>query len=128
MARKAGPASDERVSPDTRQKVTSSALVVLPIAGQKGLRVIGAVDVSTRRDWDDALAALHADDAAGRLDLSGLSFIDARGAASLVDAARRMAPTTNLTLYRPPPSLRRILDVFWSDEEPAIVIEDEEAR
>jgi anti-anti-sigma regulatory factor len=111
-----------------RAKVTDQALVVLPLAGQKGLRVIGAVDLSTRRDWDDALAALHDDDTAGRLDLSGLSFIDARGAASLVGAARRMAPTANLTLYRPPLCLRRILDVFWSDEEPVIVIEDEEAR
>ena len=84
--------------------------------------------MTTHRRWEHALESLLAADTAPRLDLSGLSFIDAYGAAALVATAQRMTSDTTLTLYRPPLCLRRILDMLWPGKLPVITIEDEEAE
>lgn len=119
--------SDERLSRKSSGRVANRTLTVEWSPGQTSLRVVGEVDLATRDIWSDVLATLHGNDTPGRLDLSGLSFIDVQGAGALVDAARRMAPTKQLTLSRPPLCLRRTLDLFWVSEMPVIVIEDEEA-
>lgn len=85
----------------------------------------GEIDLVTRHGWTEVLAAMDGNDAPGRLDLSALSFIDVRGATALVDAARRMTPGTQLTLYRPPQCLRRMLDLLHADKPPAILIDDD---
>lgn len=109
-------------------RIANRLLAVEWSPGWEGLRVTGEVDLATRDVWADVLAALLGGDTSGRLDLSGLSFIDVQGTVALTDVARRMPPPRNLTLYRPPVSLRRALDLFWSSETPVIVIEDEEVR
>ncbi len=123
--------SGERVASDRAQdrvgKVTNRTLTVEWSPGQESLRVVGEVDLATRDIWSDVLATLHGNDTPGRLDLSGLSFIDVQGVGALVDTARRLAPTKQLTLSRPPLCLRRTLDLFWLSEMPVVVIEDEEA-
>ncbi len=103
-------------------------LQVVRLPGRQGLSVLGEVDLTTHRRWERALESLLAADTSARLDLSGLSFIDAYGAAALVAAAQRMTSDTTLTLYRPPLCLRRILDMLWPGELPVITIEDEEAE
>jgi anti-anti-sigma factor len=108
-------------------RLTDSVLTVEWLPGDVGLRVVGEVDVATAGEWAEVLAALQADDVPGRLDLSGLSFIDVRGVAALAEAARRL-PSGRLRLYRPPWCLRRTLDVVWTDEMDFIVIEDEETE
>lgn len=102
---------------------TNPALTVEWLPGHDGLRVTGAVDVATSGDWDRILAAVAAARTPWRLDLTGLSFIDVRSVALLVDIARRL-PARPLTLYGPPWCLRRILDTVWADEQTHIVIED----
>ena len=102
-----------------------SGLWVSWLPGETGLAAAGEVDVATRRRWHGTLELLLADGTPGRLDLSGLTFIDGHGTAALVALARRMAPDRRLTLYRPPYCLRRVLDLFWSDVPLEIV--DEEA-
>lgn len=109
-------------------RIANRLLAVEWSPGREGLRVTGEVDLATRDVWADVLAALLGGDTSGRLDLSGLSFIDVQGTVALTDVARRMPPPRNLTLYRPPVSLRRALDLFWSTDTPVIVIEDEEVR
>lgn len=103
------------------------ALRVSLLPGRMGLVVAGEVDLATHRKWDSALESLLVNGIPGRLDLSGLSFIDGRGTAALVVVARRMAPDRILTLYRPPLCLRRILELFWPGELLEIKAEDEEA-
>jgi anti-anti-sigma factor len=102
-------------------------LSVERLPGHAGLRVFGEVDAATSGKWAEVLAALRIDGTPGRLDLSGLSFIDVRGVTSLVETARRL-PSGQLRLYRPPWCLRRILDAVWMDEMNYIVIEDEVAE
>jgi ABC-type transporter Mla MlaB component len=109
-------------------RIANRLLAVEWSPGREGLRVTGEVDLATREVWADVLAALLGGDTSGRLDLSGLSFIDVQGTVALTDVARRMPPPRNLTLYRPPVSLRRALDLFWSSDTPVIVIEDEDVR
>jgi anti-anti-sigma regulatory factor len=119
--------SDERLSPERAGRMLNRTLTVEWSPGRDSLRVVGEVDLATQDVWSDLLATLHGSDAPARLDLSGLSFIDVQGAGALLAAARRMAPTRQLTLSRPPLCLRRILDLFWVSETPVIVIEEEEA-
>jgi ABC-type transporter Mla MlaB component len=102
-----------------------SQLRVAPLPGQRGLRVIGEVDLGTRDLWRSALESATRNGAPGRLDLSQLSFIDVRGTAMLVTAARHCpAP---LTLVRPPAVLRRMLSLLYPAEPVTIVIEELEA-
>jgi anti-anti-sigma regulatory factor len=119
--------SGERPSPALAGGMLNRALTVEWSPGRDSLRVVGEVDLATRDVWSDLLATLQGSDAPARLDLSGLSFIDVQGTGALVAAARRMAPTRQLTLSRPPLSLRRTLDLLWVSETPVIVIEEEEA-
>ncbi|HET6704098.1 MULTISPECIES: STAS domain-containing protein [unclassified Amycolatopsis] len=94
-----------------------SQLQVVRLPDGGGVRVIGDVDLSTRDIWQRALEVATATDAATRLDLSQLSFIDARGAAMLVAAAP-------LTLAHPPAILRRMLTLLYPAAPAQIVIEE----
>ena len=105
--------------------VTNPPLKVLRLPDQAGLRVIGEVDLTTRDGWRNALAALHVNGTSVRLDLSELTYIDVQGCTALVAAAHQIAPTP-LTLYQPPPSLRRALALLWPGQLPTIAIEDME--
>ncbi|MBE8517381.1 STAS domain-containing protein [Amycolatopsis sp. H6(2020)] len=100
-------------------------MVQVPDGG--GLRVIGAVDLSTREIWRNALETAPASGLPTRLDLSGLSFIDTRGTSMLIAAAHRQPGTAPLTITRPPRSLRRVLAVLCPGEPVSIVIEEQEA-
>ena len=104
-----------------------SRLQVVRLPGEGGLRVIGAVDLSTREIWRNALEAATADGSPTRLDLSGLSFIDTRGTSMLLAAAQRRPGTAPLTITRPPTVLRRVLAVLCPGEPVQIVIEEQEA-
>lgn len=95
--------------------------------GQRGLRVIGDVDLCTRDTWRSALESATRNGAPGRLDLSQLSFIDAHGAAMLVAAARSRPGPAPLTLIRPPAVLRRMLTLLYPTEPVVNVIEELEA-
>jgi ABC-type transporter Mla MlaB component len=81
------------------------------------MKVIGDVDLSTRDIWQSALESATTNGASTRLDLSQLSFIDARGCAMLVAAAP-------LTLTRPPAILRRMLTLLYPAEPAQVVIEE----
>jgi len=104
-----------------------SQLQVLRLPGERGLRVIGAVDLSTREVWRNALESATVNGAPTRLDLSELSFIDTRGTSMLLAAAHRQPGTAPLTITRPPTVLRRVLAVLCPDEPVNIVIEEQEA-
>ncbi|MEV7099739.1 STAS domain-containing protein [Amycolatopsis sp. NPDC051045] len=104
-----------------------SRLQVVPLPDGGGLRVIGAVDLSTREAWRNVLESATASDSPTRLDLSELSFIDTRGTSMLLTAAQRQRGTAPLTITRPPRVLRRVLTVLCPGEPVEIVIEEQEA-
>ncbi|MEV6449018.1 STAS domain-containing protein [Amycolatopsis sp. NPDC051716] len=104
-----------------------SRLRVVPLPDGRGLRVVGAVDLSTREIWGDVLESATANGSPIRLDLSELSFIDTRGTSMLVTAAQSRPGTAPLTITRPPTVLRRVLTVLCPDEPMKIVIEEQEA-
>ncbi|MET7472932.1 STAS domain-containing protein [Streptomyces sp. NPDC005648] len=96
-------------------------LTVFPLPGESGLRVGGEVGLATLPVWERALArAVHGADrvyrlelAAYRLELSAVSFVDVAGADALVAAARSLDEGRRIVLQQPPPTLRRLLDLFW---------------
>ncbi|WP_410675451.1 STAS domain-containing protein [Amycolatopsis sp. cmx-4-68] len=104
-----------------------SQLQVVRLPDRRGVQVIGEVDLSTRDIWQRALeSATAAAEAPARLDLSQLAFIDARGAAMLVEAARHQPDTAPLMLTRPPAVLCRMLTLLYPAAAVNIVIEEVE--
>ncbi|PZT69556.1 hypothetical protein DN402_23805 [Streptomyces sp. SW4] len=47
------------------------------------------------------------------LELSAVTFVDVAGAGELAIAAQRLPDGHRFVLHRPPPTLRRALDMFW---------------
>ncbi len=77
-------------------------------------RLTGEVDMAVEPALRTALDAA-AELSAGKLaiDLTGLDFIDIRGAQALVDLAQRLAPDRRLVLHHPPHLLTRLLEIGW---------------
>ncbi|MEV6623048.1 STAS domain-containing protein [Amycolatopsis sp. NPDC051106] len=105
----------------------NSQLQVVPLPDGTGLRVIGAVDLSTREVWRKALESATANGSPTRLDLSELSFIDTRGTSMLLTTAQRQPGTAPLTIAHPPTVLRKVLAVLCPGAPAQIVIEEQEA-
>lgn len=89
--------------------------------------MIGEIDRSTHDVWRRGLDSATASKAPTRLELSQLSFIDARGAAMLIAAAHRQPGSAPLTLTRPPTVLRRMLTLLGPAESAKFVIGEREA-
>ena len=98
----------------TRTAETGIALIITPMSGRVGLRLVGEVDLATAPDLEAALDELLDGGQDVHLDLAELRFVDIGGAAVLVAAAARLAPGRSLVLHDPPPALREIVDRFWS--------------
>jgi anti-anti-sigma factor len=88
-----------------------------------GLRVVGEIDLNGHDDWERALRQAADSGEEVHLDLTGLSFIDARGVALLVDVAGGMREEQRIVVLGAPPCLRRVLQVLWPDGADAIMIE-----
>ncbi|MFE2262915.1 STAS domain-containing protein [Streptomyces griseosporeus] len=105
---------------------TAAALTVCPLTGGPGLKAAGEVTLGTYNVWEAALDRAvreGADVCCGGyvLELSALTFVDVGGAGALAAAARRMPAGRRIVLHRPPPALRRVLEMFWPDH-PAIEV------
>jgi anti-anti-sigma factor len=87
-----------------------------------GLRVIGEIDLNGHDEWERALRRVTAPGEEVHLDLTGLSFIDVRGVALLVDVAGRMREGQRIVVLGAPPGLQRVLQVLWPDAADAISI------
>ncbi|GAA2725276.1 MULTISPECIES: STAS domain-containing protein [Streptomyces] len=90
-------------------------LVVRTLGEPPGLRIAGEVSLRTHPAWEGALASLPAGGSEVHLELSALTFVDVFGATTLALAAQRLGAGRRLVVDRPPPSLRRVLETFWSD-------------
>ncbi|WP_230885608.1 STAS domain-containing protein [Streptomyces spinoverrucosus] len=91
-------------------------MTVAPLAERFGVRAVGEVGLTTRGIWERALEEVVRDGTdVCHLELSAVTFVDVAGAGVLVDAARRLPVGRRLVLHRPPPALRRTLELFWPD-------------
>lgn len=109
-------AQDEDTAPEL--------LKIMALTRQVGVRAVGQVDMTVRAQWESALARLADEDAHElHLDLTGLTFIDVRGTAALVETARTLDRGRQLVLQHPPEILVRILNAMWSGGLPTITIE-----
>ncbi|MDA1362694.1 STAS domain-containing protein [Glycomyces luteolus] len=88
-----------------------------------GLRATGGIDLRSHIAWDHALrrAVGHGEEV--HLDLTGLEFIDSRGAAALVEAANHLTGGHQIVVHHAPPYFQRIMQVLWPEGVPSIVIE-----
>jgi anti-anti-sigma factor len=91
-------------------------LIVYPLAERSGLRVAGEVGLATHAVWERALEqAMREDGDVYYLELSAVTFVDVAGVGALAAAAQELGDGRRMVLHRPPPALRRVLDMFWPD-------------
>ncbi|MFE0331257.1 STAS domain-containing protein [Streptomyces sp. NPDC003753] len=77
---------------------------------------MGEISLATQPVWERLLEELvDGDEPVCHLELSAVTFIDVRGAASLAAAARVMGEGRRIVLWQPPTSLRRTLELFWPE-------------
>ncbi len=91
-----------------------AALDVSPLVGRPGLRLTGEVSLSTHPTWEGALASLPGLGTLPCLELAAVTFVDVAGTAALALTAQRLESGRRIIVDRPPPSLRRTLEAFWS--------------
>jgi anti-anti-sigma regulatory factor len=102
--------------PDEPGPTTPGDVAVLEVEalpGRPGIRAAGEINVATRPSWSralDGLARRHTD--VSFVELAGVTFIDVGGASALVVTAEGLG-TGRIVVDRPPPELRRILDILW---------------
>lgn len=92
-------------------------LTVFPLAGRQGVRAAGEVGLTTRAIWEGVLEqAVREDEDVYYLELSDVTFVDVAGAGALAAAAGQLRDGRRFVVRRPPPALRRTLDLLWPDQ------------
>jgi anti-anti-sigma factor len=89
-------------------------------APNRGLRLIGEVDLSTAPYLSDALAELNGDGDV-TLDLSEMTFIDSSGLVVIVAYARSL-DGPKVVLTNASDATRRILELTNLDDHPSLVL------
>ena len=98
------------------QPLPAAGLEGGPLRDRAGMRAAGEVSLATQPVWERLLEELvDGDEPVCHLELSAVTFIDVRGAASLAAAARTLGEGRRIVLWRPPASLRRTLELFWPE-------------
>ncbi|MFI1970654.1 hypothetical protein BLA24_04815 [Streptomyces cinnamoneus] len=92
-----------------------AALCVGLLVERPGLRMAGEVSLSTHPTWEGALESLPGLGKDPCLELAAVTFIDVAGATALACMAQRLGSGRRVIVDRPPPSLRRTLETFWSE-------------
>jgi anti-sigma B factor antagonist len=86
---------------------------VQPLSGIATLVITGEVDMATSSQFhEDAIACLTANCTTLRLDLRGVTFMDARGIGGLVEIRNAAIKSGHkLIVASPPQAVRRVLDI-----------------
>ncbi|MER7111928.1 STAS domain-containing protein [Streptomyces sp. NPDC000229] len=79
------------------------------------VHVSGQVYLDTLTEWERILGGLLQREGDIQMDLSGLTFVDVAGATSLAHTAQRLPGDRRIVVRKPPPSLRRVLELFWPE-------------
>ncbi|MET8946192.1 STAS domain-containing protein [Streptomyces sp. NPDC004542] len=110
MPEPARPAPQGSVAP----KVQVPQLRVRPLSGRAGVQATGEVSWATRGVWEHTLEqAVREDEEVYCFELSEVTFVDVAGVDALAGAAQRLRDGCRLVVDRPPPTLPRLLELFW---------------
>lgn len=79
-----------------------------------GLRAAGEISPRTRSAWRQALEELAGGpETTCHLELSAITFVDVAGVTDLAHTAQGLTAGRRIVLDRPPPEVRRVLEMFW---------------
>lgn len=85
-----------------------------PLHGCCGVRAAGEIALATRPAWNRVLEqAVREGEHVYCLELSGVTFVDVAGVGALAAAAGRLDSGRRFLVHRPPPTLPRVLEMFW---------------
>ncbi|MEV4869346.1 STAS domain-containing protein [Streptomyces syringium] len=91
-------------------------LDIRPCADRPGIAASGEISLTSQTEWEGALEGLLSRGGDAYLELSDVTFVDVAGTSALARAAQRLGPAgRRIVVHEPPPSLRRALEMFWSD-------------
>jgi ABC-type transporter Mla MlaB component len=94
----------------------SCVLRVSPLTDRAGWRAAGEISHPTHATWVHVLDRLaDRDEHVCYLELSEVTFVDVAGASALAITVQRLPTGRRVVLHQPPPTLRRLLDLFWPD-------------
>ena len=100
---------------------TSLSLEITACADATRVSAVGEVDFGTQGQLERALADLGADQRPVELDLSGVSFIDSSGLATLLSMRNLLAERGGMLVLRAPSdAVRRVLELAGLSEAFAI--------
>jgi len=98
------------------QALPTAALEGGPLRDRAGIRAVGEISLATQPVWERLLEELvDGDEPVCHLELSAVTFIDVRGAATLAAAARALGEGRRIVLLQPPASLSRTPELFWPE-------------
>jgi anti-anti-sigma factor len=95
--------------------VSDLSLRITTVTDPAGLKVSGAVDLTVRSQWQEALQVITDTTADIHLDVSELDFIDCGGVSELVHASRRLPAGRQVRVHGPSPIFQRVLHLYWPD-------------
>jgi anti-anti-sigma factor len=93
--------------------VCDLSLRVITVSDPAGLKVTGAVDLTARDEWRQALQVVTENAADIHLDVSELRFIDCGGVSELVHASRRLPAGRQVVVHGQSPAFHRVLQLCW---------------
>lgn len=101
-------------SPGDGSPARTAGLRIVPLTERTGVRVSGEICRTTQGIWEQALQrAAHQDVDRYHLELSAVTFVDVTGATALAVTAQQLGAGRRLVLDRPPPTMCRLLELFW---------------
>lgn len=89
-----------------------------------GLRLSGEIDMATAPALEEALLTALAQGRPVTIDMRDVSFIDSSGLKTIVTAAAETAGSVPLTVKEPSPAVRRVLELFGTEQIPQIRVID----
>ncbi|ONI88259.1 hypothetical protein ALI144C_07385 [Actinosynnema sp. ALI-1.44] len=95
------------------ETVSDLSLRVITVDDPAGLKVSGAVDLTTRGEWRQALRVMTDIDGDIHLDVAELDFIDCGGVSELVHASRSLPAGRHVVVHGQSPLFQRVLRLFW---------------
>ena len=85
-----------------------------------GLRLTGALDMSTVHVVEEGFRRLELTDGPFTVDLEGVTFVDSTGLLALMKLARQLGPERDLVVLNPSTQVRRVFALTGLDRRPGV--------
>lgn len=98
---------------------SGSALLLRPLPDRVGWQAVGEITSATCPAWEQTLEQLKQltlrKEIVCHVEMSAVTFVDVAGASALAVAAQGLPAGRRIVVERPPATLPRLLEMFWSD-------------